>query len=62
MKNGKKYKVVLTNCNGEEIAQDHRSFKSLDGALKRLSALVCTEELCLKAGFGQEHNYHVMAC
>ena len=61
MNNGKKYKVVIVNANGE-MAKDNKVFKTLEGALKRLSSLVISEELCLRAGFGAEHQYHVQAC
>lgn len=60
MNNGKNYKVVLQD--GERVELDHKVFKTLDGALKRLGQLVQSEELRLMAGFGRKAEYHITAC
>lgn len=62
MKNGnnstKTYKVLCILANGE-VSKDYKSFKSEEGALRRLQQLVQFEELQIECGQGIAHDYRI---
>jgi len=58
MENGKKYNVIRVNSDGS-VQRDSKVYKTLEGVVRRLSQLVQFEDLQLRAGFGEAHEYRI---
>lgn len=58
MKNGNKYNVIRVNSDGT-VRKDSKVYKTLDGVVRRLEQLVQYEDMQLRAGFGEAHEYRI---
>ena len=58
MKSNSKYNVVKV-LEGGKVKADSKVYKTLEGAVRRLQQLVQFEDMQLRAGFGQSHEYRI---
>ena len=58
MKSNSKYNVVKV-LEGGKVKADSKVYKTLEGAVRRLQQLVQFEDMQLRAGFGQAHEYRI---